>query len=240
MLRIENLHVSVGSKEILKGVDLNIEKGEKVFILGPNGSGKSTLALSIMGYPKYRITEGKIYFEDEDITDLPVNERVKRGIFICMQNPIEVEGVSLRSLVQLGLRNLGRLNVETFEEEIKKYSQELGLSEEFSFRDLNVNLSGGERKKSEILQLSMFKPKLVILDEFDTGLDVDSLRMASNVINSLYSKDTSFLIITHYTRILKYIEPTKVKVMNNGKIVVEGGKDLVEKIEREGYSSILV
>lgn len=238
MLKIENLHVNVGKKEILKGVNLEVKKNEKVFILGPNGSGKSTLALSIMSYPKYKITDGKIYFENEDITDLPPNEKVKRGIFICMQTPIEIEGVSLRSVLQIALKNLkGEINLFEFDKQLEKNIEKLKFTKEFMFRDLNVGFSGGEKKKSEILQLITLNPKLAILDEFDTGLDVDSLKFICNIINNL--KDTTFLIITHYTRILKYIKPDSVIVMNDGKIVAEGNADLAYQIEERGYESIL-
>ncbi|MCS7123392.1 MAG: Fe-S cluster assembly ATPase SufC [Candidatus Aenigmarchaeota archaeon] len=233
MLKIENLHVSVENKEILKGVNLEIKKGEKVFILGPNGSGKTTLALSIMGHPMYRITKGKILFEEEDITNLNTSERAKRGMFLCMQNPIEVEGVSLMSLIYNSLKNVDY-------EKIEEIIEEIGLNKNFILRDLNVGLSGGEKKRLEILQLAIFKPKLAILDEFDSGLDVDSLKGVCKAINKLFDKKRSFLIITHYTRILKYIEPTKVKIMINGRIVAEGRKNLAKKIEKIGYKEFLL
>lgn len=233
MLEIKNLHVEVDEKEIIKGINMKIEEGEKVFILGPNGSGKTTLALSIAGHPKYKITKGNIYFNKKEIKNLPANERNKMGIFVCMQNPIEIEGVSLINLLQSRWKN-----IETIENEVNKILEKLNLGKEFVFRDLNVGLSGGERKKSEILQLAILKPKLAILDEFDTGLDVDSLKHVCKIINEMFDEKTSFLIITHYTRILKYIEPSKVKVMINGRIVDEGNKELVKKIEKFGYQSL--
>lgn len=236
LLKIENLHVEVEDKEILKGVDLELDLGVVNALMGPNGSGKSTLVNTIMGHPKYKITKGKIFFDGFDITQIPVNKRARLGIFLSFQNPREVEGVPIKKFLKTSLKELGRpLGFMDFRKKFKESSEELDFGEEIQKRNLNEGFSGGEKKKLEILQMMMLDPKLVLLDETDSGLDIDSLKIVSEGINSFFNKEKSVLLITHYKRILDYVKPAKVFVLKDGRVVREGGFELVEKLESEGY-----
>ena len=237
LLKIENLHVEVEGKEILKGVNLELDTGKINALMGKNGSGKSTLANTIMGHPKYKITDGKIIFDGKDITGMPVNERSKLGVFLSFQHPREIEGITIINLIKNALRERKeKISIFKIKEILKEKGKELDFDDEFFKRYLNYGFSGGEKKKMEILQLLLLNPKLAILDETDSGLDIDSLKTISKAINSFKKKDNGILIITHYKRILEHIHPDKVFIMKDGKIIREGDISIVEKLEREGYS----
>lgn len=262
LVQIQNLHVSVGDTAILNGIDLTIREGEVHAIMGPNGSGKSTLALTIMGHPKYAITDGSITFDTKDLLSLSVDERAKAGIFLAFQNPIEIEGVTIHEFLYHAYRAKYKGSITKFEKLLTESLELLEISSEFIYRHINVGLSGGEKKKIEVLQLAILQPKLVILDEIDSGLDVDALKTICNAIISLKEKNQnmSILIITHYPRILHYLVPStetsldtspsaklrgtlgtngldvKVHIMRKGVIAQSGTKELAQKIEKEGYS----
>lgn len=238
MLKVDNLRVKVEDKEILKGISLTVDDGELHVVMGPNGSGKSTLALTIAGHHRYQVIDGRILFEGEDITNLPPEERAKRGIFLSFQHPVEVEGVKVIQFLQRVLKNLKGLDEIQAYELIFNAVQELGLDESMLARFLNVGFSGGERKKLEMLQAYLVKPKLLILDEPDSGVDVDSLKMIANVINKLHEEGTSILLITHYGRILEHLKPSRVHVIKEGKIVASGGVELVKMIEEKGFAAV--
>lgn len=237
MLEIRNLHVEVEGKEILKGINLKFKKGKIHALMGPNGSGKSTLANVIMGNPRYIITKGKILFDGKDITKLNPNERAKKGIFLSFQNPSEVEGVAISNFLKTAYNNLNekKLSAIEFRELLKEKLKLLKMPENFSERYLNQGFSGGEKKKSEILQLAILNPKLSILDETDSGLDIDALKTIASGIKILMNKNKTIIIITHYKRILEYLKPDKLLVMINGKIALKGGRELVNKLEKKGY-----
>ncbi len=240
MLKVENLHVSVEDREILKGVDLSIGAGEFHVIMGPNGSGKSTLALTIAGHPKYTITEGRILFGEEEITHLGPDERAKSGILLAFQVPPDVEGVKIIDFLQQVLIELkGMGPVEAYDLIVKK-AEDLWFKEEDLHRYVNVGFSGGERKRLELLQATLVEPKLLILDEPDSGVDVDSLSIISRKIEELNKRGTAILLITHYGRILEHLDKDslRVHVMKDGRIIKTGSGDLVERIEREGFSDI--
>ncbi|AFK22777.1 Fe-S cluster assembly ATPase SufC [Pyrococcus sp. ST04] len=241
MLKVENLHVSAGGKEILKGVNLTVNPGEFHIIMGPNGSGKSTLALTIAGHPKYKITRGKIKLNGEDITDLPPDERAKRGIFLAFQVPPEVEGVRIIDFLTQVLSELKGIDVMKAYDIIKEKAQELWFKEEDLRRCINVGFSGGERKRLELLQALLIEPKVLILDEPDSGVDVDSLSVISRKIEELHKKGISIVLITHYGRILKHIDRENiiVHVMESGRIIKSGGAELVDIIEAEGFKAVL-
>ena len=237
-LEIKNLHVSVEGKEILKGINLKLESGKITALMGPNGSGKSSLANAIMGNPKYKITQGEITFNNKKINDLSPTEKAKLGIFLSFQYPQEIEGVSISQFLRTSLNSTkeNKISVMDFKELIDEKSKLLNLPENFQERYLNQGFSGGEKKKSEMLQLLTLDPKLAILDETDSGLDIDALKSISNGINQFMNEDKCILIITHYKRILELIKPNKVAIMSNGKIVKEGDNNLVNRLEKEGYS----
>lgn len=239
-LKIKNLHVSADNKEILKGVDLEVPKGKVVVIMGPNGSGKSTLANTLAGHPKYEITSGSIELDDEDITEDPANERAKKGLFLSMQYPPEIEGVTIANFLRLAVnaQREEKMNPLKIHAMLIEKMKELGVDESFLKRYLNVGLSGGEKKRLEILQLAVLNPTYAILDETDSGLDVDALKIVSEGINRFKSDDTGVLLITHYNRILEYITPDEVHIMLDGKIVKSGGAELALEIEKEGYTVI--
>jgi len=240
MLKVENLHVNVENKEILKGVDLEVNPGEFHVVMGPNGSGKSTLALTIAGHPKYEVKNGRILFDGEDVTDLGPHERVKRGIMLAFQHPPEVEGVKIIEFLQQVLVELKGLDpVEAYDLIVEK-AREFWFKEEDLHRYVNVGFSGGERKRLELLQAVLIEPKLLILDEPDSGVDVDSLSLISRKIEELHKKGTAILLITHYGRILQHIdrESITVHVMKDGRIVRTGGGELVDRIDREGFAGI--
>lgn len=237
LLKIENLHVEIEGKEILKGVNLELETGKVNALMGKNGSGKSTLANTIMGHPKYKITKGKIFFDEKDITEMKPNEKSKLGIFMSFQNPREIEGITILNLIKNALRERDKnLSIIEIKKMLKEKGDELEYDDKFFERYLNFGFSGGEKKKMEILQLLLLNPKLAILDETDSGLDIDSLKIISKGINKFMNEKKGALIITHYKRILDHIKPDKVFIMKEGKIIREGDITIVEKLEKEGYS----
>lgn len=241
LLNIKNLKVNVGEKEILKGVDLTINENETHVLMGPNGTGKSTLGYAVMGNPKYEITGGSITFKGEDITGLAVNERAKKGIFLSFQTPIEIPGVTLSGFIRSGLeRKTGkRIRFFEFKKKLAETMELLNMDPSYGDRDLNVGFSGGEKKKAEILQMLMLEPSLAILDETDSGLDVDAVRTVSKGI-SLYKERCkgSLIIITHSTRILQSLTVDKAHVMEKGVIVKNGGAELVDKINEKGFEGL--
>lgn len=241
LLKITGLRVSVGDKEILHGVDLTVNSDETHVLMGPNGTGKSTLGYAITGNPAYTVTEGDIVFGGESIVDMPVNESAKKGIFLSFQNPLEVPGVTLSSFIRSALeqKTKTRLRLWDFKKKLAETMKLLDMDESYSDRDLNVGFSGGEKKKAEILQMLMLEPKLAILDETDSGLDVDAVRTVSQGVK-LYRERVhgSLLIITHSTRILEALTVDAAHVMENGVIVKNGGAELVDKINEKGFSAI--
>jgi Fe-S cluster assembly ATP-binding protein len=241
-LKIEDLHVDVEGKEIIKGLSLKMAQGETHVIMGPNGSGKSTLAKTIMGHPHYKITKGDILVDGKSILEMTTDVRAKLGLFLQFQNPVEIEGVGFMNFLHLASQSMGTKQGTTkeFMKEIKGKIKELKMNEDFIGRPLNMGFSGGEKKKSEVLQMSVLKPKIAILDEPDSGLDIDAIKQVSESISKMAeSEKMGVLIITHYSRILSYMKPTFVHVMVGGLIVEEGGKELIEKLEKQGYDSYL-
>ena len=243
-LVISDLHVDVltedGPKEILKGVNLTINSGEIHAIMGPNGSGKSTLAYAIAGHPKYEITSGSVTLDGVELTELSVDERARAGLFLAMQYPVEVPGVSVANFLRTAKTALDgeAPKVRTWVKDVEKALGDMQLDKTFAARSVNEGFSGGEKKRHEIAQLELLNPKAAILDETDSGLDIDALRVVSEGVNRYSAQgDRAVLLITHYTRILRYIEPTYVHVFVDGRIVDEGGKELAEKLEAEGYIS---
>lgn len=237
-LEVIDLHVSVEGKEILKGVSLKIEEGEVHALMGPNGSGKSTLAYAIMGHPKYKVTKGDIRLNGQSIVKLSTDKRAKLGLFLAFQYPITIQGVSLFSLLKASygaVKGDKQLPILKFRKLINERLKFLGMDSSFAARYVNEGFSGGEKKKSEILQLSILKPKFALLDEPDSGLDVDSLKVVAEGINSLISPDIGILIITHYQRILKYVKPQFVHIMIDGVIKESNGYSLAEIVEQKGY-----
>ena len=246
VLEIKNLQVSVvtdaGKKEILRGVDLTIKSGETHAIMGPNGSGKSTLAYSIAGHPKYLITGGSVTLDGIDVLEMSVDERAKAGLFLAMQYPVEVPGVSVSNFLRTAVTAIrGEApKVRTWVGEVKEAMASLNIDTAFSERNVNEGFSGGEKKRHEILQMELLRPKIAILDETDSGLDVDALRIVSEGVNRVKANsDLGVMLITHYTRILRYIKPDFVHVFANGKIVEEGGPELADKLEEKGYAEYI-
>ena len=241
LLTIENLHAGVEGKEILRGVDLAIGAGETHVLMGPNGTGKSTLGCAITGSPAYTVTAGRILFDGEDITQLPVNERARRGIFLSFQNPLEVPGVTLSAFIRTALEQKtgSRLRLWDFKKKLKDAMALLDMDESYADRDLNMGFSGGEKKKAEILQMLMLEPRLAILDETDSGLDVDAVRTVSHGVR-LYREQQhgALLIITHSTRILESLPVDAAHVMENGVIVKNGGPELVDTINEKGFTGL--
>ena len=241
-LEIINLGVSVetdqGTKDILRGVDLTISSGEIHAIMGPNGSGKSTLAYSIAGHPKYTITQGQILLDGEDVLEMSVDERAKAGLFLAMQYPVEIPGVSVSNFLRTAKTAIDgeAPAIRTWVKDVKQAMENLRMDPAFSERNVNEGFSGGEKKRHEILQMELLKPKFAVLDETDSGLDVDALRVVSEGVNRIKQENNmGVLLITHYTRILKYIRPDYVHVFVDGKIAEEGGPELADKLEAEGY-----
>ncbi|MDE2386090.1 MAG: Fe-S cluster assembly ATPase SufC [Actinomycetales bacterium] len=242
ILQIKNLHVTVeteqGTKEILKGVDLTIRSGETHAIMGPNGSGKSTLAYTIAGHPKYTVTEGEILLDGEDVLEMSVDERARAGLFLAMQYPVEIPGVSVSNFLRTAKTAIDgeAPALRQWIKDIKVAMENLRMDNSFTERNVNEGFSGGEKKRHEILQLELLKPKFAVLDETDSGLDVDALKVVSEGVNRAKA-DNGFgtLLITHYTRILNYIKPDFVHVFVAGKIAEEGGPELAERLEAEGY-----
>ena len=245
-LEIKDLHVSVdtehGEKEILKGVNLTIRSGETHAIMGPNGSGKSTLAYSIAGHPKYTITSGEVLLDGENVLDMEVDERARAGIFLAMQYPVEVPGVTVSNFLRTAKTAIDgeAPKLRTWVKDVKGAMENLRMDPAFAERNVNEGFSGGEKKRHEILQMELLQPKIAVLDETDSGLDVDALRIVSEGVNR--AKETSevgVLLITHYTRILNYIKPDFVHVFVDGKVAEEGGPELAERLEAEGYDRYL-
>lgn len=241
-LKIENLHVSVEGKEILKGINLEMNTGEIHAIMGPNGTGKSTLASTIMGHPKYTVTEGSITLDGEDVLAMKVDERSRKGLFLAMQYPNEISGITnsdfIKTAVEARLEEGTHLSLFKFIKELDKSVKELKMREDLPHRYLNEGFSGGEKKKNEILQMKMLKPKFAILDEIDSGLDVDALKMVGENVSMMRNPNFGALVITHYQRLLDYMNVDYVHIIMNGKIVLTGGKELIEKIDSEGYDWI--
>lgn len=236
---VEGLKAAIEGKEILKGVDIEIKGGEIHAIMGPNGTGKSTLASALMGHPKYEVTDGNVNLNGEDVLEMAVDERARAGLFLAMQYPSEIAGVTnsdfLRSAINARLGEGNEISLIKFIRQMEGKMKELEMNPEFAHRYLNEGFSGGEKKRNEILQMMMLDPKIVILDEIDSGLDIDALRIVANGVNAMRSEERGFLIITHYQRLLNYITPDYVHVMMQGRIVKSGGPELAERLEREGY-----
>jgi Fe-S cluster assembly ATP-binding protein len=243
-LEISNLHVRAEGKQILRGLDLEVSKGETHALMGPNGSGKSTLANAIMGHPGLEITEGEITFQGEDITDAAPDERARMGLFMAFQYPVAIPGVTVSKYLRMVInaqreaRGEDQVKLKHFRRDTEQAMELMNIPKEFSSRYLNDGFSGGEKKRMEILQLAMLRPQLAVLDETDSGLDIDALRTVANGVNTLAGPDLGTLIITHYQRILHLVEPSFVHVMYDGRIVKEGGPELVEQLEEKGYGWI--
>ena len=240
-LEVKNLAASVNGKQILKDVSFTINGGEIHALMGPNGAGKSTLGYVLIGHPNYEVLHGSIKIDGVELADKLPEERARAGLFLAYQTPVAVQGVKLSTFLRLAYNQLHpdeKIKIQDFHAMLKKYMNEVGLDETFISRSVNEGFSGGERKRVEILQMMILKPKFVILDEIDSGLDVDALKMVADEIRKFYSKDVGFLIITHYQRILKNVEPQFVHVLVDGKIAKEGGNDISLKIEEEGYDWI--
>ena len=244
-LEIKNLHVSAGDKQILKGVDLHVRAGEFHALMGPNGSGKSTLANAVMGHPNLEVTEGQILFGGEDITEADPDERARAGLFMAFQYPVAIPGVTVAKYLRMVMnahreaRGEDALSLKDFRKQVEAAMKLTNVPREFSNRYLNDGFSGGEKKRMEILQLALQEPKLAVLDETDSGLDIDALRTVANGVNEVArGTDMGVLIITHYQRILHLVEPQFVHIMIDGRIVKEGGSELVEELEKRGYEWI--
>jgi len=249
LLKLENLHVALeDGTEIVKGVDLEVGLNEVHAIMGPNGSGKSTLSYAIMGHPAYEITEGKIFLEGEDVTEMAANERAERGLFLAFQYPHAIPGVTVTSFLRSAInairkaRNGGVENpipIPEFRKELLAMMDRLKVSRELASRYLNDGFSGGEKKRVEILQMAMLRPRIGVLDETDSGLDIDALRVVASGVNELVGNEMGALVITHYQRILNYVKPDHVHVFVDGRIVASGGAELAEQLEAEGYDPFI-
>jgi len=237
---IQGLHVEVGGKEILKGVDLVVIRGEVHALMGPNGSGKSTLANALLGYPRYVVTQGRILFRGEDMVPLPADARARKGMFLAFQYPMEIPGVKVRHFLRQALKAVKgqELPVTEFRKRLMGKMALLEMDKSFADRYLNEGFSGGEKKRNEILQMAMLEPEMAILDETDSGLDIDALRIVAGGINKLAGPDRGMLLITHYQRILSYVEPQFVHVLFDGRVVRSGGKELALELEAKGYDWI--
>ena len=243
MLKISKLKASTGGKDILKGLNLEIKAGEVHAIMGPNGSGKSTLANVLSGKPGYSIS-GEINFEGKKLNNVPIEERAQNGIFLAFQYPLEIPGVNTSNFLRTAINSIRKskgekeLDALSFIKLIKEKASELKIEEKFLSRQLNVGFSGGEKKKNEILQMKLLEPKLSVLDETDSGLDIDALRIVADGVNSYKNQDNSFLIITHYQRLLDYIKPDFIHVLSNGKIIKTGRSELGQQLEKTGYKNL--
>lgn len=241
MLKINNLHARVEDKEILKGINLTVNAGEVHAIMGPNGSGKSTLASVIAGKEEFEVTKGEVFLEDENLEDTAPEDRAHKGVFLSFQYPVEIPGVSVTNFMKTAInesrkaKGLEDMPAKDMLKLIKEKSELLEIDRKFLSRSLNEGFSGGEKKRNEIFQMAMLEPKLAILDETDSGLDIDALRIVANGVNKLKSKDNAVIVITHYQRLLEYIVPDYVHVLHNGKIVKSGNKDLALELEEKGY-----
>ncbi len=239
-LEVKELTVTVGEKRILEDINLRADEGRLLVIMGPNGSGKTSLALTIMGHPSYKVVKGRIIIDGEDVTDKTPDYRALKGLFLLFQNPVEIPGVNLKTLLRAALnKRMGKTDltepITWLEDKLVAEAEMLGLKRELLDRDLNVGFSGGEKKRSELLQARMLRPRHVIMDEPDSGLDVDGVRMVADIIKELLSTGASVILITHYPRVLEYVEPNMVVVIHRGRIVARGGRELVDKINTEGY-----
>ena len=241
MLEINNLHASVEDKQILKGIDLKVSPGEVHAIMGPNGSGKSTLSTVIAGHEDFEIDKGEILFEDEDLIDFNTEERAHKGIFLSFQYPVEIPGVTVTNFIKTSINQMRKANgldempANVMLKKIREKSELLKIDSKFLSRSLNEGFSGGEKKRNEIFQMAMLEPKLAILDETDSGLDIDALKIVANGVNMLRNDDTAVVLITHYQRLLDYIVPDFVHVLSDGKIVKSGNKNLAIELEAKGY-----
>ena len=241
MLEINNLHASVEGKQILKGIDLKVSPGEVHAIMGPNGSGKSTLSTVIAGHEDFEINKGEILFQDEDLVDFNTEERAHKGIFLSFQYPVEIPGVSVTNFIKTSINQMRKANgldempANVMLKKIREKSDLLKIDSKFLSRSLNEGFSGGEKKRNEIFQMAMLEPKLAILDETDSGLDIEALKIVANGVNMLRNDDTAVVLITHYQRLLDYIVPDFVHVLSNGKIVKSGNKNLAIELEAKGY-----
>ena len=242
---VKNLHISINGKEVVKGINLELHKGEVAVIMGPNGSGKSTFSNGLMGHPNY-ITTGSIILDNEEIIDCKANDRSKKGLFLSFQNPIEIPGVSIANFLRTAINSrrdkTNQINILKFSKLLNEKMELLHIPKNFASRYVNEGFSGGEKKKMEILQMSLLEPKVAILDETDSGLDIDALKKVCENINILkeQNKDLTILIITHYQRMLDYISPDKVLIMFDGQIIKEGGPELVHELEKDGYEKFRV
>ena len=242
-LEIRNLHVNIEGKEILKGVDLTVEQGKVHAIMGPNGTGKSTLAYTLMGHPSYTVTEGEVHFKGQNLLELEPDERSRLGIFLAFQYPVAIPGVTVANFLRTAINARRRaanpedkgMPIPEFRKMLKEKMNLLQVDQNFAGRYLNEGFSGGEKKRAEILQMATLTPEIAILDETDSGLDIDALRIVADGVNALMNKDLGILIITHYQRLLNYIKPDYVHVMLDGKIVESGGPDLALHLEDQGY-----
>ena len=240
LLNVKNLSVDVEDKSILHGINLTINKGETHVLMGPNGAGKSTLGCTLMGNPNYHVTDGEIFFGGENITKEAADKRARLGMFLSFQNPLEVPGISLSNFIRsaLSARTGKNVRIWDFNKELQKAMEVLDMDPSYGFRDLNVGFSGGEKKKAEILQLLLLNPSLAILDETDSGLDIDALRIVAEGVNKLKTPETSTIVITHYQRLLDYIKPDIVHVLYKGRIVKTAGPELALELEEKGYDWI--
>ena len=243
MLEVKNLHVSVGGRKILDGLDLTVKDGEVAAIMGPNGTGKSTLSYVVAGREDYQVEEGEVLLDGVNLLDMDATERANAGVFLAFQYPIEIPGVATMTFLKAALnaqaraRGQGELQTPEFMRLVREAAQKLGVNQDMLKRPLNVGFSGGEKKRMEILQMALLQPKIGILDETDSGLDIDALRIVADGVNALRAKDRSFLVITHYQRLLDYIKPDTVHVMARGKIVRTGGPELALELEKSGYAA---
>tara|TARA_B100001750_G_scaffold21030_1_gene14167 strand:+ start:1974 stop:2717 length:744 start_codon:yes stop_codon:yes gene_type:complete len=244
MLKIHDLHAEINGLKILKGINLNIKKGEIHAIMGPNGSGKSTLASILAGKEEYEVSKGKILFENKNILNLNPDERANKGIFLSFQYPVEIPGVSIANFLKLAINskrkynNLPEIKASQLLKKMKEKMEMLKMSNDFISRSINDGFSGGEKKRNEIFQMAMLEPKLSILDETDSGLDIDAIKIVSNGVNKLHSDQKSVLMITHYKRLLEHVKPDHIHVLYDGKIVKSGDYDLANFLEKEGYDWI--
>jgi Fe-S cluster assembly ATP-binding protein len=241
VLEIKNLHAGIDGNEILKGINLTVKKGEIHAIMGPNGSGKSTLAKVLAGHPAYQVTNGEVFYEGKNLLEMPPDQRAREGVFMAFQYPIEVPGVSNAQFLRLAYnekrKHLGEEELDPleFKDLLKERAKVVEMDASFMMRSVNEGFSGGEKKRNEILQMAVLQPKLAVLDETDSGLDIDALRIVAGGVNQLHNPENAVILVTHYQRLLNYIVPDYVHVLSNGQIVKEGGKDLALELEQKGY-----
>ena len=246
MLEIRNLHATIDGKEILKGIDLTLAPGEVHAIMGPNGSGKSTLSYVLAGRPGYEVTEGTVLYKGRDLLTLDPEERAAEGVFLAFQYPVEIPGVATTTFLRTALNAVHRhrgepeLDAMQFVKVVREKTRKLGISDELLKRQVNVGFSGGEKKRNEVLQMAVLEPSLAVLDETDSGLDIDALKVVADGVNALRGPDRSMLVITHYQRLLEYIVPDRVHVLAGGRIVRSGGKELAHELEAKGYAEFAV